>query len=101
MAFSVVFTMFVRFILTGHHPVDDDTEFDHGPTVRLYMLLYGLCCLIVAAPVVKYCAEASEAAGDNYARKRVFSFIKTVACMNVAWAFLYWGEWTFFEALYP
>lgn len=100
MAFSVVFTMFVRFLLTGHHPVDDETEFDHSAADRLHMFLYGCVCLIVAGTTVKFTAKKA-AETDSYAVKRVMNFFSTVACMNVAWAFLYWGEWQFFGYLYP
>merc|ERR550514_2368250 len=56
MAFSVVFTMFVRYLLTGHHPVDDDTEFDHTQTERNLMLGYGFFMFIVASVMVYFCA---------------------------------------------
>jgi len=103
MAFSVVFTLFVRFIITGHHPVDDETGFDHTKTQRLYMFVYACLSFVVAgfsvALLSKKAAEAAEA--NNYAKKRVCNFAITVSAMNVAWAFLYWGEWEFFDALFP
>ena len=49
MAFSVVFTMFVRYLLTGHHPVDDDTDFDHTAEQRMYMLIYACFALLVCS----------------------------------------------------
>jgi len=101
MAFSVVFTMFVRFVLTGHHPVDDDTEFDHSAQDRSRMFIYACLCLVVAGFVVSLCSKKAEEYKDNYAVKRIMTFFTTVAAMNVAWALLYWGEWEFFEALYP
>jgi len=99
MAFSVVFTMFVRFLLTGHHPVDDEAEFDHTQAQRTYMFIYACACLIVAALAVTFCSKKA-AETDSYAVKRIVTFFNTVAAMNVAWAFLYWGEWEFFGALY-
>jgi len=101
MAFSVVFTMFVRFLLTGHHPVDDETEFDHTESQRTAMLVYAVVCLVVAGFVVNFCAKKAAAPDTTYAMQRVLNFCTTVASMNVAWAWLYWGEWEFFEALYP
>jgi len=101
MAFSVVFTMFMRYLLTGHHPVDDDTDFDHSAAQRSRMFIYACVCLVVAGFVVSYCSKKAEQYQNNYAVKRVMNFFTTVAAMNVAWAFLYWGEWEFFEALYP
>jgi hypothetical protein len=103
MAFSVVFTMFVRFLITGHHPVDDETEFDHSAEQRLNMFLYACVCVIVAGFAVSYCTkQADEAArSGKYAKKRIMTFLSSVAAMNVAWAFLYWGEWTFFEEMFP
>lgn len=103
MAFSVIFTMFVRFILTGHHPADDDTEFDHTSSQRTAMFVYAVVCTVVAGFIVSLCAnKASEAAEKKkYGLKRVMTFVTTVAAMNVAWAWLYWGEWQFFETLYP
>lgn len=100
MAFSVCFTMFVRFLLTGHHPADDETEFDHTASQRTRMLLYACVCFLIAGVSVKFCAQTA-AATKNYAVKRVMAFLTTVATMNVAWAFLYWGEWQFFEYLFP
>jgi len=101
MAFSVVWTMFVRYLLTGHHPVDDETApFDHTATQRAYMLIYACLCLPIAGFGVKFCSQKA-AVTESYAVKRIMSFFTTVLCMNVAWAFLYWGEWEFFEALYP
>merc|ERR1719498_429540 len=58
-------------------------------------------CSILAGVAVKYCSAAAAKAGDNYGKKRVITFLQTVAVMNVAWAWLYWGEWEFFESLYP
>jgi Ca2+/Na+ antiporter len=103
MAFSVVFTMFIRFLLTGHHPDDDETDFDHTQSQRTKMLMYALFCLVVASFATRYFAnKATDAANaDNYTMKRVYNFLTTVTAMNVAWAFLYWGEWEFFESLYP
>jgi len=103
MAFSVVFTMFMRYLLTGHHPVDDDTDFDHTAEQRMYMLIYACVALLVAAFATPFFAKkAAEAAQANsYAKKRIWTFLTTVVTMNVAWAWLYWGEWEFFEALFP
>jgi len=100
MAFSVVFTMFVRYLLTGHHPVDDETDFDHSSEQRMRMFIYAWVCLLVAGFTVTLCSKKA-AESDSYAFKRMMTFCNTVATMNVAWAFLYWGEWQFFEALYP
>lgn len=99
MAFSVVFTMFVRFLITGHHPADDETEFDHDSADRFGMFIWAVMTILIAGFVVKYCSE--KAAEADYAKKRVLTFCSTVAAMNVAWAWLYWGEWEFFETLYP
>jgi len=103
-AFSVVFTMFIRYLLTGHHPVDDDTDFDHSAGQRTLMLVYAIICLIVAGVginlISRKCPDEAKT-GKEYAVKRVCNFFKTVLAMNTAWAFLYWGEWEFFEALYP
>jgi len=101
MAFSVVFTMFMRFVLTGHHPVDDDTDFDHTRNQRTAMFFYAIACLIVAGFVVNFCSKKAADPSASYTVKRVMGFITSVATMNVAWAWLYWGEWQFFEALYP
>jgi hypothetical protein len=103
-AFSVVFTMLIRFLLTGHHPKDDDTDFDHTAGQRTAMLIYAFICLIVAGVGINFIAKKcpdEPKNGKEYAVKRVCNFFKTVLAMNVAWAFLYWGEWEFFEALYP
>merc|ERR1719487_1849992 len=72
MAFSVVFTMFVRYLLTGHHPVDDDTDFDHTKQQRMNMLIYACVALIAAAFLTPFFAKkAAEAAEANsYAKKR-------------------------------
>lgn len=106
MAFSVVFTMFMRFIITGHHPVDDESEFDHTREQRVCMFIYAMVCLLVAAFAVNFLSkkaaeEAQKPDEGSYLKKRMYAFFSTVASMNVAWAFLYWGEWEFFESLYP
>lgn len=100
MSFSVAFTMFVRFVLSGHHPVGSEAEFDHTAQQRLLLLIYAVVCLLVAVVSVKFCSKKA-AESDSYAVKRMMTFLNTVAAMNVAWAFLYWGEWEFFEYLYP
>merc|ERR1719478_1630867 len=64
------------------------------------MLIYGCVCLVVAAVVNASCSKV-KIESDSYAVKRVAAFCSTVATMNVALAFLYWGEWEFFGALYP
>jgi hypothetical protein len=97
-AFSVVFTMLIRFMLTGHHPDDDETEFDHTARQRAIMLCYACLCLVIGA--VGIVVLARKAKGASYATKRICDFLSTVLAMNVAWAFLYWGEWEFFETLY-
>merc|ERR1740121_2171823 len=91
--------MFVRFVLTGHHPVDAKTEFDHTSSQRTRMFLYACFCLLVAGVAVKQCSKKA-ASTDSFAVKRLMVFLNTVAAMNVAWAFLLWGEWEFFENLY-
>lgn len=101
MAFSVVFTMFVRFVLTGHHPKDDETGFEHTQSQRLSMFLYACVCLLAAGVVITYSTKYGHAESNSYGVKRLTTFVNTVACMNVAWAFLYWGEWEFFETMYP
>jgi len=101
MALSVVFTMFVRFMITGHHPVDDETEFDHTSGQRNLMGCYAIVALIVAAFVTTFCSKKAAEANRSDFFKRLMTFFTTVATMNVAWAVLYWGEWQFFEALYP
>lgn len=100
MAFSVCFTMFVRFVLTGHHPVDAKTEFDHTSSQRTRMFLYACFCLLVAGVAVKQCSKKA-ASTDSFAVKRLMVFLNTVAAMNVAWAFLLWGEWEFYEHSFP
>jgi len=98
MTFSVVFTMFMRFLLTGHHPTDENTTgFNHTAEERLAMLIYAGACLVVAMFAVRYCAQASDA---SYTKRRILSFCSTVALMNVAWAALFWGEWEFYGNLY-
>jgi len=99
MAFSVVFTMFMRYVITGHHPEDDETEFEHTATERNYMLMYAFACLVTAVFVVSF-ASKQAADSTSYVNTRICNFVKTVAAMNVAWAFLYWGEWEFFGVLF-
>jgi len=99
MAFSVCFTMMFRFILTGHHPKDDDTEFDHGAWERTCMFIYGCVMLAIAIPMVMICSRMGDAAVD-YTQKRIYTFVSSCATLNVVWAFLYWGEWEFFEEIY-
>merc|ERR1719310_1121696 len=67
------------------------------------MLIYAIFCLIVASFATRYFSKKATDAGnaDNYMMKRVYNFLTTVTAMSVAWAWLYWGEWEFFEALYP
>merc|ERR1712179_416727 len=65
MAFSVVWTMFVRYLLTGHHPVDDDTDFDHDSAQRTSILIYGFFALIVAAFATPYFAKKAAEAATN------------------------------------
>jgi hypothetical protein len=98
--FSVIFTMLVRFALTGHHPVDDDTDFDHTAGERLAMLIYAFVCLGLAAGLLGV-VERNLENKTSYAAKRALMFVSAVLALNVAWAFLYWGEWQFFEAWYP
>jgi len=100
MAFSVAFTMFMRFVLTGHHPVDDETNFDHSAAQRGRMLIYACVCLLVAAFSCTFCTTKADQS-SSYVVKRMMTFANTVSVMNVAWAFLYWGEWEFFDAMYP
>jgi len=96
MAFSVCFCMFLRFVITGHHPVDDETEFDHTQSDRNWMLFTAFCNLIIAFFAVPYCSRQVK----NYTAQRVMNFLSTVFAMNVAWSFFYWGEWEFFESMY-
>jgi len=97
MAFSVCFTMLVRFLITGHHPVDDDTDFDHGPNARMYMLIYAIFALVVACAAVPIMAKLEP---KSYFGKRVLNFFTSVIAMNVAWAFFYWAEWELFETVF-
>lgn len=101
MAMSVVWTMFVRFMLTGHHPEDDESDVKnrHTQTERTAMFIYFILTLPVAAGVVAYCGK-KQSQVTSYAAKRVLTFVSTVATMNVAWAMLFWGEWEFFDVLF-
>jgi hypothetical protein len=101
MAFSVVFTMFVRLLITGHHPVDDDSDpkTPHTEAERTWMLIWAIASLCIAGVVTRFCARKADMV-KTYGTKRVLNFIGTVATMNVAWAFLYWGEWEFFDVLF-
>jgi Ca2+/Na+ antiporter len=96
MSFSVAWTMLVRFALTNHHPsgVAEETDFEHTAGQRAAMLVYAFLCLLIALFSVKICSKKA-ATSQSYAVKRLMTFFNTVAAMNVAWAFLYWGEWEF------
>merc|ERR1719310_741934 len=57
MAFSVVWTMFVRFLITGHHPEDEEAEVEepHTPKERTAMLIYTVIAFVAAGIIVKIC----------------------------------------------
>lgn len=101
MAVSVAWTMFVRFAITGYHPVDDEATFGHTQNQRYAMLFYAIISFVLAGIITAVCTKKAAEPNASYMIKRLMAFCSTVVTMNVAWAVLYWGEWEFFEALYP
>jgi len=101
MALSVCFTMLVRFIISGHHPAGDEAGFAHTQSQRNAMGFYAIVCFIIAVLVTGFCAKKAADPTISYGGKRLCTFATTVTTMNVAWALLFWGEWEFFEAIYP
>lgn len=97
MGFAVLWTMFVRFVITGHHPTDDETEFGHTEHQRLMMLIYAVITIPVAGVLV---SQINKIQQTSYIVGRFLAFLSSASAMNVAWAFLYWGEWEFFEVVY-
>jgi len=98
MALAFVFSLFIRFCLTGYHPSHgEEKEFDHTHRQRLAMLCYAVIALAIAIGAIVY---MNKMRSDRYVVKRVVMFVSAFLSMNVAWAWLLWGEWEFFEHRY-
>jgi len=97
MATAFCFSMLVRFILTGHHPKGEEVEYDHTAMERFAMLIYSVISLVVAAAGVILLQKVKS---ERYFVKRAVMFLNAFLPMNVAWAWLLWGEWEFFETQY-
>lgn len=97
MAAAFCFSLLVRFVLTGHHPSGGEVRMRHTSTQRSLMLAYGLVSLLAGAAGLVFLSRVRSAC---YPVKRLVMFANAFLSMNVAWAWLLWGEWEFYETQY-
>jgi hypothetical protein len=98
---SFLITQAVQHALTGHYPAAhlflQGHHITHTPFQRAFMLCWSIGLTIVAAvalPRLKHFAH-------HFAHAKwvtsVIHILKVVIIMLVAWGYLLWGQWTFYE----
>lgn len=99
MAVALLFSLLVRFLITGHHPQSEEVEFDHTAFQREVMFLYA-CIAIAAAGAGVMTLSRIRGGSLSYGVRRACMFGNAFLAMNAAWAWLLWGEWEFYEGKY-
>lgn len=112
----------VRHTLTGHYPAQahmflqqqvgalshevslSDCNTDSGPHIqhtqaqRSFMLLFAIGLTIVCCVSLNIIEEAKEK--SKYWVHKAYHVLQVVLVMCVAWAYLLWGEWQFYETFF-
>lgn len=102
LAFSVVWTLTIQLMITGVHKEHghSDAHENHTAKQRLIMLIYAFASIVAAGIMVRICSLPYFGDDASYFVRRIAGFLATVASMNVAWAWLFWGEWQFFDTVF-
>lgn len=112
---SFLITQGVRQCITGKHPgmshlqlqsspdaAGDDGHahgghHDHAAWMRLFMLGWAVILTLVAVVAVP---RLERMTGHNRKAHKAIHFLKVLLIMLVAWGYLLWGQWLFFETMF-
>lgn len=102
MAIACAWTLLVRAAIAGeyHHlSHEEGEEAEHTAWERAQMLVYAALLTPVAALSVYKMSECKhdlmQRGQLSYWMSRVVMFASSFLCMSVAWAWIFWGEWSF------
>lgn len=101
MAIACVWTLVVRAAIAGeyHHVSHEESVEEHTAWDRMQMLIYAVSLTPVAALLVHKMSECKhdlmQRGQLSYSMSRVLMFVSSFLCMSVAWAWIFWGEWSF------
>lgn len=100
MAAAFVFALLVRYGISGYHPSGGAaSSFEHTALQRNLMLCYGVVSIALAVIGFVFLSRV-RAFSESYSFQRVAKFVSAFLVMNVAWAWILWGEWEFYEGPY-
>jgi len=106
----------VRHMLTGHYPSEahlflqqhgealinevalNAPHVQHTPAQRVFMLVLAVGLTIVCCASLNPLEEAKRTSG--YWGHKAYHVLQVVLVMCVAWAYLLWGEWQFYETFF-
>lgn len=101
MCLAFVWTMFVRYLVLGSYPALEEGEKggrpEHTALTRGLFLMYALAMLGAAAALMPI-LNTWLAESDSWAKARMNMLLSSFFTMAVAWAFLLWADWEFYEA---
>jgi len=92
----------LEFSLFGGHYSDGGHGRDHTQSQRTFMLLWSVGLTIFACLVLQPMEEIKNRAEDegNYVKQKAVRVAQVVLVMCVAWGYLLWGEWQFYEVYF-
>lgn len=104
MVLAFTWTIFVRYVILGRYPEHEPGPGEplHSPLQRGLMLLYAVLMTVAAFFLVPlldhWMLEHSQSA--SRIAIRLHSLCYPFMTMSVAWAYLTWGEWEFYESMF-
>jgi len=105
---SYIMVQSVRHLLTGRYPpqahmlLRTEDHFVHNEWQRWFMLGFSIALTMITACTLTALERFNESlSGDDtwYWRRKAIHVIRVVMVMCVAWGYLLWGEWQFYEKL--
>jgi len=104
MMLAFVFTLFIRYLICGSYQAmqegDNGLTIQHTMLQRSLLFLYALAMIgiaVFAIPRLNALGERLQDSLGAYATQRLLLLLNPFLVMSVAWAFLLWADWEFYE----
>lgn len=85
-----------NFIFKAHKNGDHHDHYVHTAWQRAFMLCWSISLSIISGLVLPHCKKSQ----DYYLWNKVMRITKVVLIMLVAWGYLLWGQWMFYETIF-
>jgi len=114
---SFVITQAIRHALTGKYPplhflqggyteafeghdAFEGHKFGHTLWQRWFMFFWSVSLMILAAVALPRLDDFAARSGAHSVQRKIVHTTKVILIMLIAWGFLLWGEWEFYEHLF-